>query len=177
MVHNVPLRCTIGPPLANLGLWDYRGKNWDYGITPCLKLGLQKSALKLDYGSQIQPNWDFHPCKLGLPDFTIFGIGIMGLHRFWNWDYGITGPPYGVRHNALLGGYHWSTLSCHWCTVYNVTPTDYPDRGDWYHLIFSTAYAADIRNVWERIVFFILPLKLHVRDIVSQATHMHAKEH
>ncbi len=34
-------------PLANLGLSDYRGKIWDYGITHCLKLRLQKSAFKL----------------------------------------------------------------------------------------------------------------------------------
>ncbi len=34
----------VGPPLANLRLWDYRGKFLDYGITPCLKLGLQKST-------------------------------------------------------------------------------------------------------------------------------------
>ena len=47
----------IRAPIANLGLWDYRERIWDYGITPCLKLGLQKSAL--DYASQIQPNLDF----------------------------------------------------------------------------------------------------------------------
>ena len=51
--------------------WDNRGKIWDYGITPwCLKLGLQKSVLKLglrDCGYEIGP------------------------------DYGITGPPYGWR--------------------------------------------------------------------------------
>ena len=59
-------------PKGYLGLWDYRGKNWDYGIPPCLKLGLQKSAN--------QTKGIFHPCK----------IGITGLHPFRNWDYGIT---------------------------------------------------------------------------------------
>ncbi len=35
-----------------------------------------------------------HPCQLGLQDLTLFEICInMGLHRFWNWGYGITGPP------------------------------------------------------------------------------------
>ena len=33
-----------------LGLWDYRGENCDYGITPCLKLGLQKSGVALNVG-------------------------------------------------------------------------------------------------------------------------------
>ncbi len=42
---------------ANLGLWDYSGKSWDCGITPCLKLGLQKSCLKLELR-------DFSPIKI-----------------------------------------------------------------------------------------------------------------
>ena len=60
-------------PLANLGLWDYRGKKLDYGITPCLKLELQKSALK---------------SGLWISNSTKFGISIhskLGL-----WDYEIT---------------------------------------------------------------------------------------
>ncbi len=27
-------------PIANLGLWDYRGKIWDYGITPWFEIGI-----------------------------------------------------------------------------------------------------------------------------------------
>ncbi len=81
-------------PLANLGLWDHRGKFWDNGITPCLKLGLQKSALELELWISNPAKFGFfHPCKLGLLDFTLFEIGVMGLRLFWNWDYRITGPP------------------------------------------------------------------------------------
>ena len=76
--------------IANLGLWDYRGKNWDYGITPCLKLGLQKSALKLGLwisnptklGFSIHVNWDYGISpylKFGLWDYTSFEIGVTGL--------------------------------------------------------------------------------------------------
>ena len=64
--------CNIRAPIANFGLWDYRGKIWDYGIAPCLKLGLQKSCLNLllwDYTTEImsefvimglnyEPIWD-----------------------------------------------------------------------------------------------------------------------
>ncbi len=71
-----------------------QGKIWDYGITPCLKLGLQKSCLKLVFtgfqskpnqGFQIQKNIlnyrlrDYMPFEIGLQDCTPFEIGIMGL--------------------------------------------------------------------------------------------------
>ncbi len=36
-----------GNTWLNLGLWDYREKTWDYGTTPCLKLGFQKSGFNL----------------------------------------------------------------------------------------------------------------------------------
>ncbi len=86
-------------PLANLGLWDYRGEKWDYGITPCLKLGLQKSALKLGLwiptksGFSIHVNWDYGISpylKFGLWDYTSFEIGIRGLQD----------PTYGSPMNA-----------------------------------------------------------------------------
>ncbi len=81
-------------PIANLGLWDDRGKIWDYGITPCLKLGLQKSALKLGLFISNSTKFGFSiHSKLGLWDFTLFEIGITGLRLFSNWDYGITGHP------------------------------------------------------------------------------------
>ena len=75
-------------PLANLGLWDYRGKILDYGITPCLKLGLQKSALKLGLwisnptklGFSIHFNWDngiSSYLKLGLPDYRTPPMGAL----------------------------------------------------------------------------------------------------
>ena len=75
-------------PLAKLGLWDYRGKIWDYGITPCLKMVLQKSTLKLGLwisnptklGFSIHVNWDYG--IMGLWDFTLFEIRIMGLNWF-----------------------------------------------------------------------------------------------
>ena len=61
-------------PHSQFGIMGLQGKNWDYGITPCLKLGLQKSCL-----------------NLGLDLTSLCGeIGIMGLHSIWNWDYGIT---------------------------------------------------------------------------------------
>ncbi len=77
-------------PLANLGLWDYRGEIWDYGITPCLKLGLQKSAMKLGLwisnptklGFFTHVNWEYGITpylKLGLRDYASFEIGITGL--------------------------------------------------------------------------------------------------
>ncbi len=95
----------IRAPIANLGLWDYRGKIWDYGITTCLKLGLQKSALKLGLCiSNSTKFWISIHSKLGLWDFTLFEIGITGLRLFWNWDYGITGPPYG---GPLYSTYVW----------------------------------------------------------------------
>ncbi len=69
--------------IANLGLWDYRGKNWDYGITPCLKLGLQKSALKWGLWISNSTKFGFSiQSKLGLWEFTRFEIGIMGLRWF-----------------------------------------------------------------------------------------------
>ncbi len=77
-------------PLANLGLWDYKGEIWDYGITPCLKLGLQKSASKLGLWISNPTKLGFSiSCKLRLRDFTLFKMRIMGLRR----HYGITGPP------------------------------------------------------------------------------------
>ncbi len=88
-------------PIANLGLWDYREKFWDYGITPCLKLGLQKSALKL--GLWISNSTKFGFCihsKLGLWDFTLFEIG---LRDYAGFEIGITGlqdPSYGDPVNA-----------------------------------------------------------------------------
>ena len=75
-------------PLANLGLF---GKKWDYEMTSCLKLGLQKSALKLGLWISNSTKFGFSiQSKLGLWDFILFEIGITGLRRFWNWDYGIT---------------------------------------------------------------------------------------
>ncbi len=102
MVMLVPYYSYDRAPLANLGLWDYRGKIWDYWITPCLKLGLQKSALKLGLwiSNSTKHGFSIHS-KLGFWDFTLFEIGITGLRRFWNWDYGITGPP-------LWGPFIWS---------------------------------------------------------------------
>ena len=73
-----------------MGLWNYRGKIWDYGITPYLTLGLQKSALKLglwisnpaQLGFSIHVNWDCQILpflKLGLWDYAGFEIGITGF--------------------------------------------------------------------------------------------------
>ena len=45
-----------GAPIANLGLWEYREKNWDYGITPCLKYSLSGSLYKIQIlSTKIQP--------------------------------------------------------------------------------------------------------------------------
>ncbi len=46
-----------------------QGKNWDYGITPCLKLGLQKSTLKLG-------SWISNPTKLGFSIHVNWNNGI-----------------------------------------------------------------------------------------------------
>ncbi len=70
----------------NLGLWDYT--LFEIGIT---EMSFEIGIMDLK-SNQIGI---FHLCKLGLWDFTLFEIGIMGLCRFQNWDYGITGPPYG----------------------------------------------------------------------------------
>ncbi len=81
------------PPLANLGLWDYRGKLglWDYTL---FEIEITETSFKIGImdlkSNQIGIS---HPCKSWLRDFTLFKTGIMGLCRFWNWDYGITGPP------------------------------------------------------------------------------------
>ena len=80
-------------PLANLGLWDYRGKFWDYGITPCVKLGLQKSALKLGlwisnptklrFFTHVNSDYGITPyLKLGLRDYAGFEIGITVLRYY-----------------------------------------------------------------------------------------------
>ncbi len=37
-----------------------------------------------------------HPCKLGLWDFTLFEIRIMGLRWFLNWDCGLQDPSIGT---------------------------------------------------------------------------------
>ncbi len=68
----------------NLGLWDYT--LFEIGIT---EISFEIGIMDLK-SNQIGM---FHPCKLELRDFTLFEIWIMGLHQFWNWDYGITGPP------------------------------------------------------------------------------------
>ncbi len=79
----VKQRAISRAPIANLGLWDYREKIWDYGITPCLKLGLQKSALKLGLCISNSTKFGFSiHSKLGLWDFTLFEIGITGLRLF-----------------------------------------------------------------------------------------------
>ena len=54
-------------PLANLGFWDYRGKNWDFGITTHLNLGLQKLGLNLGLQDSFGANLGLQPnSKLGL---------------------------------------------------------------------------------------------------------------
>ncbi len=76
---------TYRAPLANLGLWDYI--LFEIGIT---EISFEIGIMDIK-SNQIGV---FHPCKLGLGVFTLFGIRLMGLHRFWNWDYWmITGPP------------------------------------------------------------------------------------
>ena len=62
--------CLNSAPLAIWGFGDYRAKNWDFGITPHLNLGLQKSDLNL--GLQ-----DFTWCQFGIT--AQFKIEIMEL--------------------------------------------------------------------------------------------------
>ncbi len=59
------------PILANLGLWDYT--LFEIGIK---EISFENGIMDIKYN----PKGIFHPCK----------IGIMGLHPFRNWDYGIT---------------------------------------------------------------------------------------
>ena len=63
--------------------WVYREKNWDYGITPCLKLGLP-----------ITPH-----LELGLWDNTPFEIGITGLQ-----DAPFQGPRKGIHYTVNILG-------------------------------------------------------------------------
>ncbi len=66
--------------------------------TPCLNTMFESAITEISFEIVIMELKStqigiFHPCKLALQDFTLFEIGIMGLRHFWNWDYGITGPP------------------------------------------------------------------------------------
>ncbi len=66
-------------PIGNLGLWDYREKKiglWDYTLFGITEISFEIGIIDI---KSIQKGI-FHPCK----------IGIMGLHPFRNWDYGIT---------------------------------------------------------------------------------------
>ncbi len=69
-------------PLANLELWDYRGKFELWGYT---LFGIGITEISFEIGvMDLKSNqiWIFHPCKLGLRDFTLFEIRSMGLHQF-----------------------------------------------------------------------------------------------
>ena len=77
----------VGIRLPCLMLWQ------TYGITPCLKLGLKKSALKLGlwvststkFWFSIHSKCDFTLFEIRIRDYAGFEIGIMGLQN----------PPYG----------------------------------------------------------------------------------
>ncbi len=43
-------------PFSHFGIMGLQGKNWDYGITPCLKLGLCKIGFT---GLHLLRNWDY----------------------------------------------------------------------------------------------------------------------
>ncbi len=68
--HSINYNIHIKGPFSQFGILGLQGKNWDFGITSHLNLGLQKSGLNLG----------LQDCTLSQFGITVpFEIGISGL--------------------------------------------------------------------------------------------------
>ncbi len=85
------------------------GKNWDFGITPCLKLGLQKLGDHMSGSTSCSSHCSRRYCPTcGLTGLKLrfrISVQVKGSgtrYTFWNRDLGITGSLTGPYSNRVL---------------------------------------------------------------------------